>query len=57
MAKILGEALIDNKTQKFYFVIKTDDGSILGQSDPIFSSQFDAETELVKVLTDFSSKL
>ena len=57
MAKIFGEAVIDNKTQKFYFQIKTDDGKVLDQSDPIFNSQFEAETELVKLLTELSSKI
>lgn len=57
MAKILGEAVIDNKTQKFYFQIKTDDGEVLDQSTPIFNSQFEAETELVKLLTELSSKI
>lgn len=57
MAKVLGEALLDDKTQKYYYVIATDDGNILGKSDSIFMNQFDAETELVEILTKFSLSL
>lgn len=50
MAKILGEARRDLATGKWYYVIYTDGGQVLSESDRVFDSQEAAEAELIEIL-------
>lgn len=56
MAKVLGEARFDSEAQKWYYVICTDDGVVLFQSESEFASQEDAENELIYMLRSLAAR-
>lgn len=56
MAKVLGEARFDSEAQKWYYVIYTDDGVVLFQSESEFESQEDAENELIQMLSSLAAR-
>lgn len=53
MSKILGEAVQDQNTKKWFFAIGTDDKETLFKSDAVFQTQLEAETELIEMIQSF----
>ena len=50
MAKISGDAVLDSSHNKWFFVIRTDEGRVLFKSDIVFENQLAAETELIEMI-------
>lgn len=57
MAKINGEAIIDNATDKWAYIIYHDDGKVILKSEAEFNCQVEAENELVAILQKFTEDL
>jgi hypothetical protein len=54
MAKIFGEAQLDVESGKYFYVVSTQEGEVLSNSEPRFESQTAAEQELVEILRGLS---